>query len=157
MKRTVVFYFCLNSFFFCQAQNETPKSFTHADTLRGSIGSERSWWDVLRYDVTVKPDYANKSTTGWNKITYKAVADHHPNLMQIDLQGPLQIDSIVLDSSGKLTYTKEGNVWHVTVPDQKRLRFIRWLFFIPAKHTKPSGHPGTGAGRLPKIRLIVRG
>jgi len=28
--------------------------FTHADTLRGTYGPERDWWDVLKYDLHVK-------------------------------------------------------------------------------------------------------
>ena len=37
------------------------KNFTHQDTLRGSITTERAWWDVLRYDISVEPDYTAKS------------------------------------------------------------------------------------------------
>lgn len=40
--------------------------------------------------------------------------------MQIDLQESLRIDSIVLDGSGKLAYTREGNAWHVQVPHQNK-------------------------------------
>ena len=27
---------------------------THADTLRGTYGPSRDWWDVLKYDLHVK-------------------------------------------------------------------------------------------------------
>ncbi|MEI9912759.1 MAG: hypothetical protein WDO71_25820 [Bacteroidota bacterium] len=33
--------------------------YTHEDTLRGSITPERAGWDVLRYDIKVKPDFSN--------------------------------------------------------------------------------------------------
>ncbi len=46
------------------------KGFTNADTLRGSIGPGRMHWDVLHYELTVKPDYANKTIEGKNIITY---------------------------------------------------------------------------------------
>ena len=29
-------------------------TFTHADTLRGSITPERAWWDVVFYDLHVR-------------------------------------------------------------------------------------------------------
>jgi hypothetical protein len=66
--------------------------YTHQDTLRGTITPERAWWDVLRYDISVQPDYSNKTITGISKIQFKVLTDG--NLMQIDLQEPLVIDSI---------------------------------------------------------------
>src|SRR5690349_5837822 len=87
----------------------TPKVFTRADTLRGSITAERAWWDALYYDITVKPDFTNKTTDGKNIITYKVVKDNNGTAMQIDLQEPLIIDNVVFNNSQKLTFTKEGN------------------------------------------------
>ncbi|MCR6719719.1 MAG: hypothetical protein NVV59_05360 [Chitinophagaceae bacterium] len=56
-----------------QAQEKT--SFTKADTLRGSNGPGRSWWDVLRYDLSVSVDIEKKSIKGKNSITYKITKD----------------------------------------------------------------------------------
>lgn len=109
--------FLLLIFFSSNAQQK--KTFTHADTLRGSITPERAWWDVLRYDITVKPDFNNKTTTGKNIITYKVLTDQHPAMMQIDLQDTLKIDSIVLNNK-KLDFSKDGNAWHVKTPVQKK-------------------------------------
>jgi aminopeptidase N len=72
---------------------EKKTQFTHADTLRGSLNKNRDWWDVLRYDITVKPDYLHKTITGNVTITFKVVKDGQR--MQIDLQQPLIVDSIV--------------------------------------------------------------
>ncbi|MGN6293163.1 MAG: M1 family metallopeptidase [Chitinophagaceae bacterium] len=93
--------------------------YTHADTLRGSITPERAWWDVQRYDITVKPDYNSRTITGKNLLTYQAVSSSAKRL-QLDLQEPLVIDSIILDKATMLTYTKEGNAWHVDMPAQKK-------------------------------------
>lgn len=98
--------------------NELVKeSFTRADTLRGIINAERAWWNVLRYDITIKPDYNNKTLSGSNNIEYKVLNNHHPSVMQIDLQEPLIIDRILFNSKTKLQYTKDRNAWHV--PEQK--------------------------------------
>ena len=94
------------------------KKFTHADTLRGSNGPERSWWDIQRYDITVKPDFPTKTTTGNDLITYKVVGKTQP-AMQLDLQAPLHIDSIVCNGSQHLDFTRDGNAWHVRTPQQK--------------------------------------
>jgi len=79
-----------------QAQD---KVFTHADTLRGTITPERAWWDVQRYDIWVKPDYATKTIEGRVKISFKITATTKTAIdsslkMQIDLQSPLIIDSV---------------------------------------------------------------
>jgi len=84
------------------------KVFTHADTLRGTNGPERTWWDIQRYDITVRPDYPTKTTTGNDLITYKVVGADQP-AMQIDLQAPLHIDSIFGDGHRALTFAQEGN------------------------------------------------
>ena len=99
---------------------QQAKVFTHADTLRGSITPEREWWNVLRYDITVKPDYNAKSITGQNIITYSVEKDNRNAMMQIDLKAPLIIDSILLNTRTRLTFTQEGDAWHVKVPSQKK-------------------------------------
>jgi aminopeptidase N len=88
--------------------------------LRGSITPQRIWWDVIKYDITIKPDFKNKTTEGKNTITYKVLSEKYPYFMQIDLQEPLQIDSVLLNSSIKSNYTKEGNAWIVQLSGQKK-------------------------------------
>lgn len=107
---------CLLLFIGASAQQPV---YTHADTLRGSITPERAWWDVQRYDITVKPDYNSKTITAKNLLTYQTVSPSAKRL-QLDLQEPLVIDSVILDKATPLTYTKEGNAWHVDMPAQKK-------------------------------------
>jgi aminopeptidase N len=85
-------------------------NFTHQDTLRGSITGERAWWDVTRYDISVEPDYATKTIRGENIITCMAVNDG--NIMQIDMQLPMQITAIFYNKQ-LLKPVREGNVYHV--------------------------------------------
>lgn len=95
--------------------SQEKKVFTHADTLRGSISTERAWWDVLRYDVTVKPDYESKTISGSCVITFKVLNDNKNDSAQIDLQDPMILDKIFIGNS-PTTYRKEGNFYHVKVP-----------------------------------------
>lgn len=95
--------------------------FTRQDTLRGTLGPERTWWDVLRYDIAVTPDFSSHSITGKTTIQYKVVEERHNDYLQIDLQQPLHIDTIFYN--GKLyinypakPYYREGNVWHIPLP-----------------------------------------
>src|SRR6476661_7028571 len=70
---------------------EAPKTFTHADTLRGSNTQQRSWWDVSFYDLHVKANPVDSSITGYNAISYRVLRPARE--MQIDLQMPLVVDS----------------------------------------------------------------
>ena len=106
----------------CTAQPLNQKGkFTRQDTLRGSIGPEREWWDVLHYDIRVTPDYDARSITGETTIQYKIVKEKYSDYLQIDLQQPLKIDTIYYDGKLYINYPRkpyynEGNVWHVPLP-----------------------------------------
>ncbi|MBX2931361.1 MAG: M1 family metallopeptidase [Chitinophagaceae bacterium] len=77
-----------------QAQLLTDKStFTKEDSLRGSLNENRNWWNVLRYNITVKPDFEKKEIEG--KVVLSAVAVKKGKIMQLDLQQPLIVDSII--------------------------------------------------------------
>jgi aminopeptidase N len=80
------------------------ETFTHADTLRGSLNPNRDWWDVLRYDITVKPDFEKKTIKGEAIIIFKVIKDGQ-NMMQVDLQEPLIVDSV------KIFYNKLHNTF----------------------------------------------
>ena len=91
------------------AFSQKKELFQHEDTLRGSIGPGRQKWNVLKYDITVKPDFETKTIVGSNVIQY---ADSGNKLLQIDLQEPMVIDSII-QNYRSLTFNKEKNVYWV--------------------------------------------
>lgn len=93
---------------------------THYDTLRGSITPERKWWDVLYYDIAIQPSFTLKKLIGRNIITYKVINDKQSPLMQIDLQQPLIIDSVLLNSKTNISWKKEGNAWFLKLPNQNK-------------------------------------
>jgi aminopeptidase N len=90
-----------------------PRTFTHADTLRGSNGPGRAWWDATFYDLHVAVSPADSSIHGWNAITYRALKPSAE--MQIDLQVPLEVDSMV-QSGKRVTYRRDGNAFFAAVP-----------------------------------------
>jgi len=67
-------------------------AFTHADTLRGTYGPSRDWWDVLKYDLHVKFNIVDSTISGYNVMQYK-VLKVNDSKMQIDLQSGLTIDT----------------------------------------------------------------
>ena len=90
--------------------------FSHADTLRGTYGSSRNWWDLKHYDLSVTFDIEKKEIHGKNTIRFSVLELSAKNTseLQIDLQEPMIIDSI-LSKSGlkKLAFRKDGNVYFI--------------------------------------------
>lgn len=123
MKTITILFSTLSLLLFSEGRlkAQAPESgpFTKADTLRGSITQERAWWDVLRYDLSINPDFIRKYTVGCNQITYKVIGETTEK-MQIDLQDPLKIDSVLSEQNEKIPFQKQGNVWYLTTGRQKR-------------------------------------
>lgn len=102
------------------------QQFTHADTLRGSNGPGRSWWNATKYDLHVKFDLTDSTISGYNVISYKEVTKDHAGYFQIDLQEPMEMDSAVLESGSakfplkrtRLSFTRDSNVFYVYIPKQ---------------------------------------
>jgi aminopeptidase N len=109
-KRIYILTGLCNLFFLIAPAQQDKPEFTHADTLRGSMNAERRY-NVLKYDISFTPDYENKFIKGKNTITY---LDSGLYEMQIDLQTPLEIDSIIQDYKS-LPFIREGNAFHVQV------------------------------------------
>jgi aminopeptidase N len=93
------------------AAQEAPE-YTRADSLRGSLTAPaRTWWDVTFYDLSVAVSPADSSIAGSNAITYRVLQPARE--MQIDLQVPLAIDSIV-QGGRQLLFRRDGNAFFVT-------------------------------------------
>ena len=93
------------------AAQAEARRFTRADSLRGSITPERAWWDVSFYDLHVRVSPADSSIRGRTGITYRVTGASRD--LQIDLQEPLQVDSVVQDGR-RLQFRREGNAFFVT-------------------------------------------
>ncbi|MCD6017156.1 MAG: family peptidase [Bacteroidetes bacterium] len=112
----IVLLLWFSTFSFSQTKN-----FTKEDTLIGSNTAYRAWWDVMHYHVSIKPDFKTKFLSGDCIIKYKVIADSLPFVMQIDLQDPLQVDSVFVDNVKFTNYKKENNRWMLSlIPQQKK-------------------------------------
>lgn len=112
--------------------------YTHADTLRGSNTPERAWWDAAFYDLHVRVHPADSTIDGWNGITYQVLAPARE--MQLDLQVPLEVDSMVQDGR-TLTYRRDGNTFFVTLAVRQRVGDTKtvtvWYHGCPRVATRP--------------------
>ncbi|HEY4148668.1 MAG TPA: M1 family metallopeptidase [Chitinophagaceae bacterium] len=93
------------------------RSFSHQDTLRGTLSPQRTWWDVTKYEITVQPDFDSKTIRGKNIISYSITRQKHSDTAQIDLQEPMVIDSVFAGST-RTAYTRDGNAFFVYIPPQ---------------------------------------
>ncbi|MBP6573592.1 MAG: M1 family metallopeptidase [Flavobacteriales bacterium] len=109
----------------CAQLGDGQQHFTRTDSLRGSIGPYRAWWDVTHYDVSVTPDFQSKSIVGITTISFSANVEG--KRMQVDLQEPLVMDSITtsvatfrdgdfLITEQAIQSTRNGNVLWVELP-----------------------------------------
>ncbi len=115
----LIFYsLCINAF---SQLGDKKNVFTHADTLRGSNGIYRQKWDVLHYDITVEPDYNNKTIVGKNTMQFY---DNGAQLMQIDLQEPMILDS-VMDKGIPYKFRREKNVYWLEYRDSSVMDKIK--------------------------------
>ena len=111
MKKLAVCCFFLFCAFPARAQ------YTRQDTLRGSNGRGRDWWDVLSYSLMIEFDTARGIIAGYNIVNFR-VTDESRDSMQIDLQDGMSIrDMKQIDKDGKpLAFTRDGNVCWVKKP-----------------------------------------
>ncbi|WP_299781815.1 M1 family metallopeptidase [uncultured Formosa sp.] len=93
------------------------KSFTHQDTLRGSITPERAWWDLTYYHLNVEVKPENKFISGQNTIQYTVLEP--ANVLQIDLQDPLKIIKVTQDGK-TLQVIDDGNAHFITLTKPQR-------------------------------------
>jgi hypothetical protein len=117
MKKTIVVLSAmLLGFHAIQAQE-----FTRADTLRGSNGPGRSWWNATKYDLHVDFNLNDSTIQGYNVISYQSLNNDHAGFFQIDLQEPMEMDSAILETGNpqyplkkqKLSFTRDGDAFFV--------------------------------------------
>lgn len=115
-------------------------AFTRQDTLRGSNGRGRSWWDVQKYELSVAVNTTDKNIDGSNKITAKIVGKATDSL-QLDLQELMFLDSVIMDGQ-QLVFSKEGNVWWIKhafsdLPSNHNLEFTTYYHGKPRSAKNP--------------------
>jgi aminopeptidase N len=119
------FLLLLLSFAMSQSQDLTHNNkiiFSHQDSLRGNLNENRIWWDVQHYNLDIAVNPKDSTITGFNEIEYLVLKSN--NVMQIDLQAPMQISKIVQNSK-LLTFKRDGNAFMVNLiepqlPDSKQ-------------------------------------
>jgi len=105
MKQIVIFLLGLCSL---QAQD-----FSRADSLRGALSSDRSWFDVHYYHLDLDLNIQEKSISGSNTIAFSVLKSS--NRMQLDLFANMSIDSVIYQGN-ICEVTREFNAFFVEFP-----------------------------------------
>lgn len=139
--------FTLNFLFFiacpqmgCAQPLNKKKEFTRQDTLRGSIGPGRAWWDVKSYNLSIKVDIEKKEISGSNQISFDVLQPGKNKEMQIDLQQPMEIEKILYGPQlkEKASFRREGNVYWVRFGEKE---FVKNTKLMESIHIYFKGKP----------------
>ncbi len=134
--KTLIIFHCSLFIVYCSLAQ-----YTHADTLRGTYGPTRDWWDVLKYDLHVKFNLSDSTISGYNEIQFKVLKKG--SLMQIDLQEPMILDSVSVFNTGYeinkviQPFKKDGNAYLIEMPYFKKLSSSYYPFAKIYFHGKP--------------------
>lgn len=90
------------------------ENFSRADSLQGSLRFERTNFNVLRYDLNITVNPAEKSIKGFNDISFKIV--ENTQKIQLDLFENMTVDSITWNRK-KLNYSREFDAVFVSFPE----------------------------------------
>jgi len=124
MKNYLLLLLLLGTSLATQAQLLQPSEadFTRDDSLRGTITTERAWWDLKYYELRLKVMPETKTFAGSTTVHYQVLKPHQ--VMQIDLQPPLKITKVMQDGQ-EISFSKAGmNAYHIQlekpqIPAQK--------------------------------------
>jgi aminopeptidase N len=131
---------------FLSVKNFAQPLVNETDVLRGSLNENRDWFDIKRYVIDVTPNYDSKSIVG--VVSWKAIAVKPSKQIQIDLQTPLVIDSVLLMpninenlNSVRLQFTRSNNIALAQIEKQipKGQAFGLTIFYhgVPKEATRP--------------------
>ena len=125
VSRLIIFLFIVFTYGgFSQGLMEDKLMPTRQDTLRGSITSEREWWDLTYYHLDIKVEPDKKFISGSNTVGYKVLK---PNkTMQIDLQKPMKITSVEADGKS-LKFNRDGNAYFIELSHKQRKNDINYI------------------------------
>ncbi|MGN6602095.1 MAG: M1 family metallopeptidase [Ginsengibacter sp.] len=134
----------------------------HADTLRGSNGPGRSWWNATKYDLHVDFDLQDSTISGYNAISYSELTKEHANYFQIDLQEPMQFDSAILETGSpkfplnktKLSFSQEGNAYFVYLPKEGPIE-TRKHDINTIEITSKNKNSKRGVAKIPEVSKLV--
>jgi aminopeptidase N len=111
-----IFLICILFFLTLGAKCQT---YTHQDSLRGSITPERAWWDLKYYHLDIKVSPNDSTVSGKVDILYEVLSTYQ--VMQVDLQAPLVITKVTDEKGNILPVRHDGNAHFITIKKKQKI------------------------------------
>ncbi len=111
MKKIIAFLFVFNTVF-AFAQLFPKATVSQSDTLKGSNTEFRNFWDVKKYELSVEPQFEEKSVSGINTIKLEITKEVKNPIFQIDLYQPMEFK--LLNKDAQLSAKREGDFIFIT-------------------------------------------
>lgn len=108
----LLFIACCSTIF-SQSLLEQKKTYTRADTLRGTLLPERACYDVTFYDLNITVDTLNRTISGSNTFYFTSIRDFQT--LQLDLFENMKVVNITMNGK-ELRYRREYNAVFVDMP-----------------------------------------
>lgn len=109
-KAILIIFCCLSAEVFAQSE-----SFSREDTLRGTLSTLRSCYDVTSYTLRLRINPSKGYISGSNTFYFRSVKAF--NRMQIDLFRNMQIDSLVFRNQ-KVDFEREADAVFMKLPEE---------------------------------------
>lgn len=119
--------------------------FERQDTLMGSHSVERKWWDLTHYELHARFDPNKKTISGKNKTTYKVVSPYQ--IMQIDLQAPMILDSVVQNNQ-RCFWKQKEDAYFILLTEQQNIGNLQDITFYFHGSPKPAKLPPWQGGMI---------
>ncbi len=108
------------------------------ENMPAGIAPEQQWWNLLHYDINIRPDYKRKFISGSNKIEFSAIRSG--NSMQVDLMEPMKITDVVW-AGIHLRFSRTGNKYYLhfnkNIPAGSKEIVTLYFEGIPQEAVKP--------------------
>ena len=95
------------------AQTIAKKHTASKETIPDNTIPAYRWWNLLRYNIDIAPDYSARFISGTNSIEFSAL--QKGKVMQIELQEPMVITKIIWRNSA-IAFKKQNNTYIITFP-----------------------------------------
>ncbi len=101
----------------------------------------RKDWDVTHYDLHVTVNIETKSLSGHNTVRFLPVANNSSNYLQIDLQKPMILDSVISNNQA-VSVQAHGDHYLLNSEDIKDSTFTVYFHGIPPVAKRPPWESG---------------
>jgi aminopeptidase N len=83
---------CFFILVFCVTGINTLRSQNSTEHVPANTIATRRWWNLLHYDIQLRPDLVHKSISGTNALRFQVLTKD--SILQLDLQSPMSISLI---------------------------------------------------------------